>query len=488
MPVPEIRIRSANDAPINSGGEFVLYWMIAHRRVTSNFGLQQAIDRAKELGKPLVIFEVLRCRYQWASDRIHQFVIDGMRDNIRSCSEQNVAYFPHLERRHGESSGLLESLASRAAIVVTDDFPCFFLPRMVAAVAKRMPVHLECVDSNGLLPMRAADKVFARAYDFRRFLQKNLRPHLSEFPHANPLRNARELPAANGLLDAINAKWPAADLEGHTGLENFEIDHSVKVVDTNGGSKAATAALDVFFKKRLVRYADERNQPEQTVASELSAYLHFGHISVHEIFSRVVRSEAWDESHIAETAKGSSSGWWGMSPSAEAFLDQVITWREVGYNMCWHRRDYDQYESLPEWAQRTLREHTADPREHVYSLDEFAQAKTHDTLWNAAQNQLVRDGRIHNYLRMLWGKKILEWTATPQDALNIMIELNNKYALDGRNPNSYSGIFWVLGRYDRAWGPERPIFGKIRYMTSANTARKVRVKDYIREYAGETLF
>jgi deoxyribodipyrimidine photo-lyase len=163
-------------------------------------------------------------------------------------------------------------------------------------------------------------------------------------------------------------------------------------------------------------------------------------------------------------------------------LDELITWREVGYNFAAHRTDYDQYESLPEWAQNTLREHAKDERGAVYRVEEFEAAKTHDALWNAAQRQLVREGRIHNYLRMLWGKKILEWSRTPQEAARVMIHLNNKYALDGRNPNSYSGIFWVLGRYDRPWGPEQPVFGTVRYMSSENTARKVSVKGYLRKY------
>jgi deoxyribodipyrimidine photo-lyase len=196
-----------------------------------------------------------------------------------------------------------------------------------------------------------------------------------------------------------------------------------------------------------------------------------------------MKHDDWSPAHIADKATGSSSGWWGASDEVEAFLDELITWREVGYNMTWQRDDYDQYESLPDWAQKTLADHARDPREHIYSLDQFEAAATHDPLWNAAQMQLVREGRIHNYLRMVWGKKILQWSPRPEEALETMIELNNKYALDGRDPNSYSGIFWCLGRYDRAWGPERPIFGKVRYMSSANTARKVRVKTYIEDYA-----
>ena len=171
-----------------------------------------------------------------------------------------------------------------------------------------------------------------------------------------------------------------------------------------------------------------------------------------------------------------------MSSPAEAFLDQAITWRELGFNMCHVRKDYDQFESLPAWARKTLTEHASDPRPHKYSFADFERAATHDPLWNAAQIQLVTEAKIHNYLRMLWGKKILEWTKSPQEALQIMIELNNRCALDGRDPNSYSGIFWCLGRYDHPWGPVRPIYGTVRYMSSENTARKLNVKEYLSKY------
>ena len=173
-----------------------------------------------------------------------------------------------------------------------------------------------------------------------------------------------------------------------------------------------------------------------------------------------------------------------MDESSEAFLDELVTWRELGYNMAAHRPDYRDYASLPEWARSSLASHREDPRQYLYSVEQFEQAETHDPLWNAAQTQLREEGVIHNYLRMLWGKKILEWTKSPEEAAEVMIELNNRYALDGCDPNSYSGIYWCLGRYDRAWGPERPIFGKIRYMTSENTARKYSVRNYIKWYGG----
>jgi deoxyribodipyrimidine photo-lyase len=171
-----------------------------------------------------------------------------------------------------------------------------------------------------------------------------------------------------------------------------------------------------------------------------------------------------------------------VSAAAEAFLDELVTWRELGFNMCAWRADFDRYESLPAWARAALDAHAADRRPWLYAPDELERGTTHDALWNAAQMQIVREGRMHNYLRMLWGKKILEWSASPREALSVMIHLNNKYGLDGRDPNSYSGIFWCLGRYDRPWGPERPIFGSVRYMSSENTARKFPVKGYIARY------
>lgn len=495
--VPDLRLRSGHEdlRPVDETGEFVLYWMTAFRRPRWNFALERAIDWCRTLDKPLVVLEALRVDYRWASDRFHTFVAEGMRDNRDAFAGSDaVAYYPYLEGSKGSGSGLLAALAKRSAVVVGDDFPSFFLPAQARAARRAIPCRYELVDANGLYPMRDTEKVFSRAFDFRRHLQKTLLPHLSETPKPAPLEGVR-LPSAAGLLDEVKKKWNAAsdsDLEDPKDLiVSLPIDHSVPAVRGEpGGYVAAGERLDRFIAKRLTNY-DQRNQPESEAASELSTHLHFGHISAHEIFDAVVQHEKWVPNKTAEKAKGSSEGWWGMSPVAEGFLDELITWREVGFNMSSKRNDYDRYESLPNWAQKSLAEHESDEREHVYSLEDFEQARTHNDLWNAAQRQLVREGRIHNYLRMLWGKKILHWSESPRAALDIMIELNNKYALDGRNPNSYSGIFWVLGRYDRAWGPERPIFGKIRYMTADNTARKVRLKDYVKRYAADgerTLF
>ena len=184
-----------------------------------------------------------------------------------------------------------------------------------------------------------------------------------------------------------------------------------------------------------------------------------------------------------QKATGGREGWWGVGANAEAFLDQLITWRELGFNFSSKRDDYNVFESLPAWALTTLEAHESDDREWIYDLGTLEHSRTHDPLWNAAQRELVSEGRMHNYLRMLWGKKVLEWTRTPQDAMAILIELNNRYALDGRDPNSYAGISWVLGRYDRPWAPERDVYGVIRYMSSANTVKKLRMKGYLARWA-----
>lgn len=489
--IQAMRIRAVNDVEASSGGQYVLYWMTASRRVTYNFGLQRAVEWAKKLNKPLLVFEELSCDFPWASDRMHQFVLQGMAHNAKQLTKKSALYFPYVERNPEDSLRLLSQLAGKACLVVSDDFPTNYFSRRTLAAKRSMKVRLELVDSNGLLPMRAANKVFKRAFDFRRFLQKSLLPHLADVPVRDPLSKVK-LPSLNELPRAITKHWPMANpaelMVGPDAVNSLPIDHAVGPVETVGGSQEASKTLRAFLKNRLSVYDSDRNQPSQDATSDLSPYLHTGHISAHEVFIQLTQWVGWTPGSVSTTSTGSAGQWWGASPDVESFLDQLITWRELGYNMCFQREDHDQYESLPDWAQQTLAKHAQDVRPYVYSLEQFEAAQTHDRLWNASQRQLLQEGRIHNYLRMLWGKKILEWSPSPQYALDAMIELNNKYALDGCNPNSYSGIFWVLGRYDRAWGPERPVFGKIRYMSSENTARKFRMKQYIERYSANNLF
>jgi len=482
--MPTYRIEEKNAAPIRAEGDFVLYWMIAARRVRWNIALDRALEWATELGKPLLVFEALRCDYRWASDRIHRFVLDGMAVNGAALEGTGIGYYPYVELRKGAGKGLLEALAERAAVVVTDEFPTFFLPQMVEAAAARVAVKLEAIDSNGLLPIRATDRCFTRAYDFRRFLQKNLPDYLADMP-VEAIASDTDLPRFKVVPKDVAERWPRASdnlLAAESDLSALPIDHSISPVESRGGFRAGQHQLDRFLEDRLEQYGEDRNQPEESATSGLSPYLHFGHVSAHQILDAVARREDWSPWKLGDDRRGARQGWWNLRPSTESFLDELVTWRELGYNFCFHRPDHAMYSALSDWARETLAAHAGDVRPYLYSLEEFEQAQTHDDLWNAAQNELRASGRIHNYLRMLWGKKILHWSRSPQEALDIMIELNNKYAIDGRNPNSYTGILWVLGRFDRAWGPERPVFGKVRYMSSRNTRRKIRVNGYIQHW------
>ncbi len=487
MSVPEIRLHPRNDEPVREDGDFVLYWMVAYRRLSWSFALDRAVERARELDRPLVILEALRVGYPWASDRHHRFVLDGMRAHRDSLDGTDVRYHPYVEPEEGAGKGLLEALAARASVVVTDVYPTFFIPRMQAAAAEKLDVRLEAVDSCGLLPLAAADKTPTAAYHFRRFLQKELGTHLLELPVASPLRE-RPLPGSASLPREVLDRWPpasAALLDGEPdALAALPIDHDVPPVEARGGTEAARRRLTAFLKDGLDRYPDQRNDPDADAQSGLSPWLHWGHLSAHEVFKAVADREGWSPGRLSPDADGKRHGWWGMGEAAEAFLDELVTWREIGHVHCWREPDHADYDTLPEWALETLAEHEDDDREHVYSLEEFRDARTHDELWNAAQRQLLHEGVIHNYLRMLWGKKILHWTRSPREALDVMVELNNRFGVDGRDPNSWSGIFWCLGRFDRGW-PEREIFGKVRYMTSASTRRKVDLDRYLERWGDQ---
>jgi deoxyribodipyrimidine photo-lyase len=472
------RIRVVNDVPPRPDGAYVVYWMTAFRRTSSNHALDRAIAIAVASNRPLVVLEALRADYPWASPRFHRFVMDGMVDNARRIARSRALYFPYVEPAAGAGRGLLAALSRDAVAVVGDDWPGFFHPRLLAAGAGRVRCRLEVVDSSGLLPVRAADRAFPTAYAFRRFVHQALPGHLGDQPDPDPLRR---LPAARAevpgeVLDRWRPTSPDLLAEGLPDLR-FATDAGPSAI--RGGSTAGEERLRRFVETRLSRYAEERSHPDADAASGLSPYLHFGHLSPWQILARLAEAEAWTPERLGPKPTGKREGWWGMGRSAEAFLDQVVTWRELGLNAAAHLPAYDSFESLPDWARATLADHGADRRPYLYDLETLDAAATHDPVWNAAQRQLKEVGTIQNYLRMLWGKKVLEWSPSPQRAAEILVELNNRYALDGRDPNSYSGIYWCFGRYDRPWGPRRPVFGTVRYMSSANTARKLRLQDYL---------
>ena len=484
--VRALRVTAVNTAPVRERGDYVLYWTIAARRTTWSFALDHAIARARELDRPLLVLEPLRAGYAWASDRLHAFALQGMADNARAFAAAGITYHAYVEPAPGEGRGLLGELARRARLIVTDELPGFFLPRMVAAAGRALDVRLEQVDVGGLIPLRGSERAYPSAAAFRRHVQRDLRAHLLARPLARPLARA-----SRGLRDAdlpssVSRRWAAASpallAAAPAALAGLAIDHDVPPVSRRGGSAAGGVVIDELIADRLARYAEEHQHPDADATSGLSPYLHFGHVSAHEVLARIWQSEDWDPARLAEAASGQREGWWGLSRSAELFLDELVTWRELALGACFHGGDHDRYASIPAWARRSLAEHARDPRPHRYTRTEFERAATHDELWNAAQRELLVDGRIHGYLRMLWGKKILEWSASPRSAFATMIELNNRHALDGRDASSYAGIAWVLGRYDRPW-PERPIFGVVRAMTSESARRKLHLTRYLARWA-----
>ncbi len=485
-PVNAQRIRVLNTAAVRPDGACVLYWMVAARRLASNFALQRAVEWCVSLGRPLVIFEPLRVDYPWASDRLHRFVIDGMADHQREMASKPATYVPHVEQTPGDARRLFDALVARAAVVVTDDYPAFIVPSMLDAAGRHLSVRVEAVDSNGILPVRLAGKAFSAAFAFRAHMQRSLRASLADWPAEIAWRTL-PAPVPLSFPDEMARPTTASELSSPEALiARLKIDHDVPPVAIRGGSLAGEARLSHFVEHLLPRYAEDHNHPDLDGTSRLSPYLHFGHVSAHDVFTAVMTAERWTSRRLGPSGGGKREGWWGVSPGANAFLDQLITWRELAFNLCVQAPGaYGRYESLPLWARTTLERHAGDPRAVRYSREQLQLARTHDVVWNAAQRQLVRDGWMHNYLRMLWGKKILEWSDTPEAALDTMIALMDRQALDGRDPNSYAGYGWTLGRFDRPWGPERPVFGTVRYMSSDNTVRKLKIKAYLRHYGPE---
>lgn len=482
-PAPSDRVTPVNGCPVRPARPTVLYWMVAQRRTRFNFGLQHAVALARSLGRPLVVLEGLGLAHPYASARHHRFVLDGMADNARRLAAAGITHHAYLEPTPGAGRGLLARLAADAAVVVTDDWPAYVVPRMVAAAGARVDTAMVAVDSNGVLPLQASPRSFTTAASFRRHLQKTVLPHLSRWPVADPLGGVG-LPPPRPLPEEVRRRWPgvAPGTWDHA-LDGLRFPRDVAPTGLRGGPVAAEARLARFVAGGLLRYDDARHRADGSGTSGLSPFLHYGHISAHEVLGALLDREGWDPGRLAPRATGSRAGWWGLSAAAEAFLDQLLTWRELGFVFQHHHPDtYWDYGSLPTWALDTLEAHRSDPRPVVYDLEALAGSETHDPLWNAAQRQLRTEGGMHPYLRMLWAKKVLEWSPSPEAALAALRTLNDTYALDGRDPNSTSGICWCLGRFDRAWGPERPIFGKVRYMSSASALRKLRLKGYLERY------
>ncbi|NLH47599.1 MAG: deoxyribodipyrimidine photolyase [Myxococcales bacterium] len=440
------RIQALNrQAP--TAGRYVLYWMQQSQRALDNHALEFAVRAANERRQPLVVCFALVDDYPGANLRHYVFLLQGLLETRSRLAERGI----RLTVRQGRPNRVVPLLADQASLVVTD---CGYLRHQRAwrqDLAQKLNRPLIQVESDVVVPVELASrKEEFGAYTLRpkihRLLPEFLQP-LTSTPVRCPSIHL-ELPGEELPLDPAGI------------LSRLRVARDVPpVADCPGGTSRALELLERFAARRLNDYERLRNDPTRDATSRLSPYLHFGQISPLTIALRVRRKKL---------------------PAREAFLEELIVRRELAMNHAHFNPWYDDLAGLPAWALRTLHEHRSDPREYHYSPEDWEQARTHDPYWNAAQREMVLTGRMPGYLRMYWGKKILEWTPTPEEAFRIAVWLNDKYELDGRDPNGYAGIAWCFGKHDRAWG-ERAVFGKIRYMNDQGLRRKFDADGYVRQ-------
>jgi deoxyribodipyrimidine photo-lyase len=451
------RLRRLNGEPIVAGGEYVLYWMQAARRGVDNAALAYALERANELGVPCLVYESLRADYPHASDRIHQFVLEGAQDTAASLATRGISYAFFLPRRPAEARGVVRALAKRACLVVSDDSPSFVVPAHNEAAAAHSPCAFVVVDDCAVVPLALLAKPEVAARTIRpkvmRALEVWLKPVREPEPRIGP-PNRLDLP-----FDPI--RWTGTDVA--TLASSCAIDHDVPAVDgTRGGLTEALRKLDAFVRGPLANYDVDHNDPSREGGSHLSPYLHFGMISARQV------------AHEARL--------WGRGADAEAFVEQLVVRRALSFNFARSRPDHATWSALPGWARATLELHVADKRYAELAMADLEAARSPDPLWNAAMRELRTRGTIQSYARMLWGKLPLLWMRRPQDAHGALVHLNDKWALDGRDPNGYANISWCFGLHDRPW-PERAVFGQVRAMTSASAQKKLDFDGYLARWS-----
>jgi len=453
--LPE-RCQLLNRASWRDQGRYVVYWAQMNRRVESNHGLAFAVEIGNQNGLPVLYYEGLTFSYPFANDRFHTFLLEGVPDTAARLEKLGIGYVFHLRRRRANANDALYRLAREAAAVVSDSYPVFIARTHNANVPAKLDVPYYAVDSSCIVPMAAFEKQEYGAYTIRPKIKRVIEQYLKPLPTLR-VNQRFEGPVPSDLHTDVR-KENIASL-----VASCEIDHSVPPSKVfRGGRISAEARLRSFLESNLRRYAKSSNQPSARATSGLSPYLHFGHVSALEI-TLAVREYAAEHELIADE-----------------FLEQLIVRRELAFNFARFSPSVDSLDALPAWARKTLAKHDGDARPYVYTRDQFEQAATHDALWNAAQTELLTGGIIHGYYRMYWGKKIIEWSATHREALATMIYLNDRYALDGRDPNTYTNILWCFGLHDRPWA-ERPVFGMIRYMSLDGMRRKTDVDAYIRK-------
>lgn len=443
------RLHVLNDRPPRRG-KTVLYWMQQAQRAEYNHALEYAIEQANTLHLPVVVGFALTA-FPEANGRHYAFMLDGLRETHRRLAARGIG----LCVRQGPPEEVIPELTQNVALLV-GDVGCLRIQRdWRANVAQRVDCPFVAVETDAIVPLAAVS-------DHAEYAARTLRPKLHRMlPEF--LKPLKPLAVAIPSLNLVRRSLPLDDSAAL--CRALGVDQRVPPVDSLvAGASAAHRLLDRFIGHRLANYADAASDPVIDGCSRMSAYLHFGQISPLEIALRVAKADA-------------------PRAATDAYLEQLIVRRELALNACRFNPAYDRYTGLPAWARKTLAAHAADPRDFHYTRDQWEAAATHDPCWNAAQTEMVRSGSMHNYMRMYWGKKILEWSRTPEEAFDTALYLNNKYELDGRDPNGFTGVAWCFGLHDRPW-TERPVFGNIRYMNANGLRRKFDIQAYLDRWLG----
>jgi deoxyribodipyrimidine photo-lyase len=418
--------------------------MQAAQRTHWNHALEYAIWQANEQLKPVLAAFSLTDDFPEANERPFAFMLQGLKETQDALAKRNI----QLVVLHGKPDETIPQLAKNADLLVMDEGYLRIQTAWRDAVAEAADCKVFEVTTNLIVPVEeVTEKENFSAGTLRPRITKQLDDYLTPLKQCKP------------KYSSLNLKFKSFDITDiEKALGKLHIDRSVKASPIfTGGTAEAKKRLKYFIDHKLDDYVSKRNDPNEDCQSNLSPYLHFGQISPLYVALEIMKTN---------------------SPGRESFLEELIVRRELSHNFVYYNPRYDEYDALPAWALRTLNFHAKDKREYLYSPQQFETAETHDPYWNAAQKEMVMTGKMHNYMRMYWGKKILEWTKTPKEAFNIALFLNNKYELDGRDPNGFTGVAWCFGKHDRAW-TERPVFGKIRYMNAAGLKRKFDIDAYV---------
>ncbi len=449
-------IDSEIDFSTLKAGGFILYWMRYALRADENPALDVAIQLASLHDCQLLVYQELNCRDEFSSDRHYTFALEGAADVQEQLTKKGISYAFHLTHNKDESSPLM-SLACEAELVVTEEMPTTFARKELDLINASVETLFLSVDASCVLPMRLSKDAFTRAFEYRNATKDQYSNRISLPWPITPLQPHSFPVDALPFLPIDFNSTNISDL-----IASCEIDHSVPpVADTLGGTTAGYQRWEVFKSKQLSQYANRRNDPLLSGVSRMSAYLHYGMVSP----LRLAR----------EAAELGNSG-------AEKYLDELLFWRELAFVFCFHKKQHDCWNAIPNWAKKTLESHEEDIRPVLYSWETLARAQTNDEFWNAAQLTLLRHGELHNNLRMTWGKAIINWTKNPQDALGLVFDLNHRYALDGRDPSSVGGILWCFGQFDRPFKPARPILGTVRGRCTETHADRLPVSDYREQF------